>query len=153
KLALANLLQARITPDYEIVDEAAYGAGTPPDKDATVKLALATRPDYRSAEASVNAAELHVRSVKATRLPTVEMVFTDGQSGNTPTHNVNTYRIQGNVNVPIFTGGRIQGEIAEAEGSLREARTALEQSRFQIETDVLTAISGVDWALKQVETS
>ncbi len=81
------------------------------------------------------------------------MVFTDGQSGNTPTHNVNTYRVQGNINVPVFTGGRIQGETVEAEGSLREAKTALDQNRSQIETDVLTAISGADWALKELETS
>ena len=81
------------------------------------------------------------------------MIFTDGQSGNTPVHNVNTYRVQGNINFPIFTGGHIQGETVEAEGSLREARTALDQSRSQIETDVLTAISGVDWALKQLDIS
>lgn len=153
RLALANLLQARITSEYEVADEAAYGAGTPPDREATVKLALSTRPDYRSAEASVRAAELRVQSAKATRIPTIDMVFTDGQSGNTPAQNVNTYRIQGNVNVPIYTGGRIQGEIAEAEGSLEQAKTALEQNRFQIETEVLTAISGVDWALKEVDTS
>ena len=153
KLALANLLQARIKSEFEVADEAAYGGGTPPEREETVKLALSTRPDYRSAEASVHAAELRVQAVKATRIPTIDMIFTDGQSGNTPTQNVNTYRVQGNVNVPIFTGGRIQGEVAEAEGALKEARTALEQERFQIETDVLTAISGVDWALKEVDTS
>jgi outer membrane protein TolC len=153
KLALANLLQARITPDFDVTDEAAYGTGTPPERDATVKVALDSRADYRSATATVNAAELRVRAIKDTRLPTIEMVFTDGQSGSTPAHNVNTYRIQGNINFPVFTGGRIQGEVAEAEAALREAKTALDQDRFQIETDVLTAISGVDWALKQVDVS
>ena len=153
KLTLANILQAQITSDFEVADEAAYGAGTPPDRSASVRLAITTRPDYRSAEANVSAAELRLKSIKATRLPTVEMVFTDGQSGTTPTHNVNTYRIQGNINVPVFTGGRIAGEVAEMEASLREARTTLDQDRFQIETDVLTAISGVEWALKEVATS
>jgi outer membrane protein TolC len=41
----------------------------------------------------------------------------------------------------------------EAEGVLREAKAALDENRSQIETDVLTAISGVNWALKEVETS
>jgi outer membrane protein TolC len=153
KLGLANLLHARVTSEYEIADEAAYGAGTPPERETTVKLALTTRADYRSAEANVTAAELRVKAVKSTRLPTIDMVFTDGQSGNTPIQNVNTYRVQGNINLPVFTGGRIQGEIVEAEGILREAKTALDQNRSQIETDVLTAISGVDWALKELETS
>ena len=57
------------------------------------------------------------------------------------------------IEVPIFTGGRIRGEIHEAEGTLREAVIALDKNRSQIETDVLTAMSGVEWALKETETS
>ena len=153
KLSLANILQARITADFEVADDAAYGAGSPPDRDAALKTALAMRADYRAAEASVRAAELQVRSVKASRLPTLAMTFGDGQSGNTPVNNVNTYKIQGSISVPLYTGGRIRGEIEEAEGSLHEAQAQLDRNRSQIETDVLTAISGVEWALKEVETS
>ena len=153
KLSLANILQVRITADFEVADDAAYGAGSPPDHDAALKTALAMRADYRAAEASVRAAELQVRSVKASRLPTLAMTFGDGQSGNTPVNNVNTYKIQGSISVPLYTGGRIRGEIEEAEGSLHEAQAQLDRNRSQIETDVLTAISGVEWALKEVETS
>jgi outer membrane protein TolC len=55
--------------------------------------------------------------------------------------------------MPIYTGGRIRGEIEEAEGNLREAMALLDKNRSQIETDVLTAISGAEWALKELETS
>ena len=153
KLSLANILQAKISADFEVADDAAYGDGTPADRDAALKIALATRADYRAAEANVRAAELQVRSVKASRLPTLAMTFGDGQSGSTPVHNVNTYKVQGSIDFPLYTGGRIRGEIVEAEGALREARALLDQNRSQIETDVLTAISGVEWALKEVETS
>jgi outer membrane protein TolC len=81
------------------------------------------------------------------------MSFDDSQSGNTPVHNRNTYKVQGAIEFPIFTGGRIHGEIEEAEGALRQSKVALDQNRSQIETEVLAAISGVEWALKQVETS
>jgi len=153
KLSVANILQAKISADFEVADDAAYGDGTPADRDAALKIALATRADYRAAEANVRAAELQVRSVKASRLPTLAMTFGDGQSGSTPVHNVNTYKVQGSIDFPLYTGGRIRGEIVEAEGALREARALLDQNRSQIETDVLTAISGVEWALKEVETS
>ena len=153
KLNLANLLQANITANFEVSDEAAYGSGVTMDHEATVRAALASRPDYRAAEAAVKAAESQLASVKATRLPAFRLRFSDGQSGGTPAHNVNTYNVQGMIEVPIFTGGRIRGEIHEAEGTLREAVIALDKNRSQIETDVLTAMSGVEWALKETETS
>jgi outer membrane protein TolC len=153
KLNLANILQARITSDFEVADSAAYGAATLLDRNAAIAAALAMRADYRSAESQVRAAELQVKSVKASRLPTVGVRVGDGQSGNSPVNNVNTYRVQGQIEVPLYTGGRIKGEIEEAEGSLRETQALLDKNRAQIETDVLTAISGIEWALKQVETS
>jgi outer membrane protein TolC len=153
KLSLANILQAHVTSQFEVVDSAAYGDGGVPDQETTRKMAIEARADYQSAEANVRAAELQVKSAKANRLPTIGVLADDGQSGSTPVHNVNTYRLMGSVSVPIFTGGRIRGEIVEAEGALREAQSMLEQNRSQIETDVLSSISGVEWALKEVETS
>jgi outer membrane protein TolC len=153
KLNLANILQARITSDFEVADSAAYGNGTFPDRGAAIATALATRADYHSAESQVRAAELQVKSAKASRVPTLGLRVGDGQSGNSPVNNINVYRVQGQIEVPIYTGGRIKGEIEEAEGALREAQALLDKNRSQIETDVLTAISGVEWALKEVETS
>jgi outer membrane protein len=153
KLSLANILQARIASDFEVADYAAYGVETPTDSTGMIASALAMRADYRSVQSQVRAAELQVESVRASRLPTLGLRVGDGQSGNSPENNVNTYRVQGEITIPIFTGGRIKGEIEEAEGALREARALLDKNRSQIETDVLTAISGVEWALKEVETS
>jgi outer membrane protein TolC len=138
---------------YDVYDEAAYGIQQLPDRDTAMRVALASRFDYRSEEEDVGAAELQVRSVKASRIPTFGLTFSDGQSGTTPEHNVNTYRVQGWLNIPIFTGGRTHGEIEEAEGALREAQASLDQNRSQIETDVLDAISGIEWALQEVDTS
>ena len=153
KLSLANLLQARITSAFDVTDEAAYGTGAAPDRDSVLKMAFTSRPDYRSAEASLRAAELQVRSAKATRLPTIQLRLSDGQSGSTPAHNVNTYVMGGSIDFPIFNGGRTRGEIQEAEGALREAQATLEANRSQIEADVQAAISGVQWALMELETS
>jgi outer membrane protein TolC len=153
KLGLATLLGARVTAEFDVSDEAAYGTGTPPERDSSIRTALASRPDYRAAEASVKAAELQIRSIKATRLPTIQLHVSDGQSGNTPAHNVNTYDVGGSIDFPIFTGGHIKGQVIEAEGALREAQTSLDASRSQIEADVQAAISGVQQALLEVETS
>ena len=153
KLTLANIMKAQITSEFDVADTSAYGEALPPDRDTAVKLALSARADYRAAESNVKAAELQVRSVKATRLPSVTATFDDGQSGNSPVHNMNTYKVQGAVNFPVFTGGRTRGEIDEAQAALRQARIILDQDRSQVEADVLTAISGVEWALKELDTS
>jgi outer membrane protein TolC len=153
KVSLANILQTNITADFEVTDPAAYGTGSTMDKDASLQAALASRPDYRAAEAAVTAAELEVKSIRATRLPTLSLRTSDGQSGTTPVNNVNTYSVQGILEFPILTSGRIAGEVHEAEGTLHEARAVLDKQRAQIEAEVLTAMSGVEWALKEVETS
>jgi outer membrane protein TolC len=143
----------RITSDFEIDDTAAYGSETVVDRETAVNAALVSRPDYRATQASVKAAELQVQSVKAYRYPTLGASFSDGQSGESPVHNQNVYRLAGTLYIPIFTSGRIRGQIEEAQGALREAQAGVDQIRSQIETDVLTAIAGVDWARKEVETS
>ena len=153
KLTLANTLQVRITSDFEVDDSTAYGADAPVDREAQLNAALASRPDYRAAQAGVRAAELQVKSSKADRFPVLSASLSDGQSGESPVHNQNTYRLAGTLDIPIFTSGRIRGQIDEAQGALREAQASMDQLRSQIETDVLTAIAGVDWARKEVETS
>lgn len=153
KLNLANLLQTTVTSDYEVDDAAAYGADTPVDRATAISTTLASRPDYLAAKSRIKAAELQVGAAKANRYPIISTSFSDGQSGETPVHNQNTYRLQGTLEIPIYTGGRIHGQIDEARGALHESQANAEQLRSQIETDVLTAIAGVEWATKQVETS
>jgi outer membrane protein TolC len=153
KLSLANILQTRITSDFDVADAAAYGTEARIDPGVALQAAVASRPDYRSAEANVRAAQLQVNSVKAYRYPTISTSFSDGQSGETPVHNQNTYRLQGMIEFPIYTSGRIRGQIDEAQGVLREAQSNLDQLHSEIETEVLTAIAGVEWAQKEVTTS
>ncbi len=158
RLNLANIMQANITSDFDVSDPAAYGTECSVDPCAIVppimiQSALAARSDYRAAQASVRAAQLEVKSIEATRLPTFRVRADDGPSGTAPVHSVNVYSVTGSIAFPIFTGGRIRGQIHDAEGALQDAAAALDKTRAQIETEVLTAMSGVDWALKEVQTS
>jgi outer membrane protein TolC len=101
----------------------------------------------------MKAAELETKSAKSERIPTFKITASDGQSGSSPVHNNNTYRVAGTLSIPILDFGRISGEQHDAEGRYREATTKRDQLRAQIEADVLNAISGVEWALKQVAIS
>jgi outer membrane protein TolC len=153
KLEIATLLHANITDNFEVADTAAYGNGQTVDRDATIKAALMMRPDYLAAEATLKSAELETKSSKSERIPTFKIVASDGQSGNSPVHNNNTYRVAGVLSIPIINSGNISGQVHDAEAKVREATAKRDQLRAQIEADVLTAISGVEWALKQVAIS
>ena len=153
KFNLANTLQVQVSSDFEVDDTNAYGVEAPVDRQAALQAALASRPDYQAAGAEVRAADLQVKSAEANRLPTISTSFSDGQSGETPVHNQNTYRLSASLYIPIFTSGVIRGQIDEAQGALHEAQAKMNQLRYQIQTEVMTAIAGVEWASKQVETS
>jgi outer membrane protein TolC len=76
-----------------------------------------------------------------------------GQSGRTPADNLSTWRVRGVFSVPLFTGGRIQAEVAEAQALLEEARAQLDDLQAQIEQDVLTSASAVASSREQARIS
>jgi outer membrane protein TolC len=148
KLQLANLLNARITADYRLSEEAQQA----PDgaQDAIAK-ALEARPDYRAASERVKAADYQLQAARRQRWPVVQFRADYGQSGRSPIDNLNTFRLQGAISMPVYTGGRIEGEIAEAQGRLAESRAAVDEIRSQVETEVRTAVAALEAARKQLE--
>jgi outer membrane protein TolC len=53
--------------------------------------------------------------------------------------------------VPLFTGGRIKGDITEAEGSFRQRKAEAENIRGQVDYDVRTAFLNLNAAREQVD--
>ncbi len=153
KLGLANLLHAKISADYELADIEAFYDTRPPDQAATLTAALRARPDYQAAQAQVRAAELEVRGARAERYPTVTFAADYGQSGRRTFHNLNTYRIQGSLQIPVYLGGALAAKADEAEGRLAEAEAFRDEIEARVETDVLTALAAVDSARRQVEVA
>jgi outer membrane protein TolC len=66
-------------------------------------------------------------------------------------HGVFTF--QGGVSVPILTGGRIKGDITQAEASLRERKAEAENLRGQVDYDVRTAFLNLNAAKEQVDVA
>ncbi len=153
KLQLANVIHARVTAAFEVAELGSlYDTGAVNPEEA-VRTALEARPDYRAAASQVRAAELQLESVRASRLPVVQFKGDFGQSGRTPAENLSTFRVIGSVSVPLFTGGRIAGQIAEAQAQLQETRVSLEEIQSQVETDVLTALSAMEAAAREVKVA
>jgi outer membrane protein TolC len=153
KLELAKVIHAEISANYELADIASfYDTATPSEQEA-LKLAFGGRPDYRAAQAQLRAVELDLRGARAERYPSLAFAADYGQSGRKPFENLNTYRVQGSLNIPVFQGGRVAADVKQAESRIERAEAFLEQVRAEVETDVLTALAKVRSAKRQVEVA
>lgn len=148
KLQLANLLAARITADYELLAEPPPPMMTPPD---ALARALQTRPDYLAATARLRAAELQLAAARHQRLPTLQFRAGYGQSGRKPFENLNTFHLQAVLSLPVYTGGRLEAEIAGARAHVAEMRAAADELRSQIEMEVAAAQAAVQSAQREYD--
>jgi outer membrane protein TolC len=101
--------------------------------------AYATRPDYKSARASLLAAELARRAAGAEYLPTVGFVGDYGIAGITPGSTHGVFDASVRLNVPIFEGNRVHGDVLVAQAAFDQSRALFENLRGQIDYDVRAA--------------
>ena len=76
--------------------------------------------------------------------------MTLGQRSLIPTESLD---FQAGVNVPIFTGGRIKGDITQAEAACTSGKPEAENLRGQIDYDVRTAFLNLNAAKEQVDVA
>src|SRR4029077_2536846 len=76
-----------------------------------------------------------------------------GDVGATFNHSNGNFSVQPGVRVPLFTGGRIKGDITEAEASLRQRKAEAENVRGQVDYDVRTAFLNLNAAKEQVDVA
>jgi outer membrane protein TolC len=153
KLELAKSMHAAISADYELADIASFYDTAAPGQQEALATAFDSRPDYRAAQAQVRAAELDLRGSRAERYPSLAFAADYGQSGRKPFQNLNTFRVQGSLNIPVFLGGRNSADVQQAQSRLERAEAFLEEVRAELETDVLSALANVSSAKRQVEVA
>jgi len=64
-----------------------------------------------------------------------------------------TYTVAGGIHIPIFEGGKTQGEVMQSDATLRQSRQQLEDIRAQVEYDVRVAFLDLAAAKEQVEVA
>ncbi|MGH9431463.1 MAG: TolC family protein [Terriglobia bacterium] len=153
KLQLARVIGLPSGQAFEVTDKTPFapleGIAVP---DALVR-AYANRPDYKSAEASVQATELARRAVMAERYPSVSFGANFGDIGLTLPTSHETFAIQGTLNIPVFQGGKIHGELLQADAALRQKKDQLADLKAQIDYQVRTALLNLKTAEDQVQVA
>jgi outer membrane protein TolC len=118
-----------------------------------LELALRQRPDYLAKEAEVRAAELRKQSAAAGRLPTVSLDANYGVIGARVDQVHGTFGVQGTVNIPIYQGGRVQADVADADADLQHRKSELVAIRARIDAEARAALLDVFTANRLVEVA
>src|SRR5208282_4432866 len=153
KLNLARAIGLPLGQMFELADQLPYADLSPQGVDEALAKAYSSRSDFRAALSSVKAAQQQLSSARGERYPVLATNGDYGLEGPTFGRNHGTFTFQAGLNVPLFTGGRIKGEITEAEADLRKRRAEAENLRGQIDYDVRTVYLNLNAAKEQVEVA
>ncbi|MFL6449020.1 MAG: TolC family protein [Bryobacteraceae bacterium] len=153
KINLARLVGLPATDAYEITDDIPYAAVPMPEEEAAIKEAYATRADLKAAEAQIRAARYSRTAARAERLPSLSLSADYGVIGTNPAQAHGTFAVVGTLNVPIWQGGRADGDIEQAEAALAQRQAELEDTRGRVEADIRSAFLDLRTAAQQVEVA
>jgi outer membrane protein TolC len=81
------------------------------------------------------------------------MAVNFGEIGAAPGDVLPTYAVVGTLNIPIFQGGKVHGDVLKAEASLRQAQAQMADVRGQIDQDIRNALLDLKSSADQVEVA
>lgn len=153
KLSLARIIGLAPGQEFVLTEKAPYEALTPLPTEVYLQRAYTSRADYQAAQAQVRAAELAHRGAVAGRYPTLDISANYGDIGVTPGQSNGTWQVNGGLNIPIFTGGKVHSDVLEADSQLKQARSQLGDVRGRIDYEVRSALLDLNSAADQVEVA
>ena len=150
KIALARLIGLPLDRELILSDPLASGDSVIPQAADQVRIAFERRADLRAAEAQVRAAELALSAAHAERLPSASIGGDYGTIGPNPSSQHGVFAATASVSLPVFDGGRIRGDIQQAEATLNQRRAELADQKAQVEEQVRTSLIELETAMGQV---
>ena len=139
KLRLARAIGLPDGQPFRLTDSVPFTAAPPLAVDEAIARAYVSRMDYQSATARLRAAELGRYAAEAGRLPSLAFDGNYGTIGPSLANSHGTYTAAVSLNIPVFQGGRVRGEVLEADAALEQQRAQLEDLRGRIAFEVRTA--------------
>ena len=151
KIILARMTGLPPSDEYDLTDDVPFQAAPDLSLEDALKQAFERRTDIKAAEAQIHAAEHTLAAARDERLPSLSVNGNYGGIGTNPSQVHTTYFGAATVSIPIWLGGRTEGEIAEAKASLAQRKAEFEDTRSQVESDVRNAFLDLRAATSQVE--
>jgi outer membrane protein TolC len=153
KISLARVIGLAPRQEFELAERAPYDPVPIPDVETSVQRAYTMRSDYKAAHDRLVAAQLERSAARAGYYPTLDVAGNYGEIGATPGDVLPTYTVMGTLNVPIFQGGKVHGDVLKADAALRQAEAQLADVRALIDQDVRNALLDLKSSSDQVAVS
>lgn len=150
KMILARIIGLPVAQQFRLTDKVPYSPLPEINLEQSLANAYAQRPEYLAAVSRVRGAELSVKAAQGEALPTVQVNGDFGVLGRNFTTLENTYSLSGGVHIPIFQGGKVKADVAQAETDLHQAQMALEDLHNRVELEVRSALLDVRTSTDQV---
>jgi outer membrane protein len=150
---LVQLLNLDPQQSVELADEPAFFQTPAFDADQSLAGAFAQRPEMKALDAATRAAEFEKRAARAESAPTVSVVGGWRLEGLTDSSRIPVYQYAASVNVPVFTGGRIQAQTAIADLEVKKLSESAQATRNQIAQEVHSATALLDAARVEVDAA
>ncbi len=147
---LVRLLNLDPHREIELADTPSFYETPAIDVNRSLEQAYETRPEMKALMAETHAAELARRGASESRLPTVNFLGTWGEQGLSAPSAIPAYTYQVTIDVPLFTGGRIHGEMAKADLELKKIQQQRTELKDQIALEVKTSQAQLDAAQNEV---
>lgn len=150
KINLARMTGLPPNDKYELSDDVPYSVAPDLTVDAALKRAFDERSDLKAASAQVRAAELAYSAARSERLPSLSVNADYGVIGTNPSQSHGTFSVTGTLRFPIWEGGRIEGDIEQADASLSQRRAELDDLKLQVEAEIRRTYLDLEAAASQV---
>jgi outer membrane protein TolC len=151
KINLARLTGLSVNDEYELTDQIPFTPAPSVGVEDALKQAVEQRADLQSAAAQVRAAERTLTAARDERLPSLSLSADYGAIGTNPGQAHGTFTAVATLSVPIWQGGRAQGDIEQASAALSQRQAELEDLKGEIESEVRNAYLDLQAAVSQVE--
>jgi outer membrane protein TolC len=152
-LTLARVIGLPQSQKFVLTDKIPAPAPVALTLEQALQRAYDNRPDYKRAESQVRSAELLKRAAQGERLPAVGISGNYAVTGNTPGNSHGTFTAGGALEIPVFQGGKVRGDVLQADARLQRTHAELEDLRSRVEYEVRTAFLDVNAASKQLEVA
>jgi outer membrane protein TolC len=153
KINLARLTGLPPNAGYRLTDSFPFSPAAVPSVEDAVAQAEQQRADLKAAQSQVEAAAKALAAARSERLPSLAFSGDYQVIGTNPAESHGAFTAVGTLSVPLWQGGRVGGDIAQAEAVLAQRQAELEDTRGQIEAQVREAYLDLEAAAGQVEVA